>query len=160
MSGEIHVTPIGVDAAELALVNIGQAVKGQQLVQALSRLGVRQTKRRIESEKTSPDGARWAPTRQGRGALFVRGRHLAASIRGAATGNKAIWGTGWIGARVHQFGAIIVPVQAKALVFEIGGRKVFAQKVVIPARPYIGVSQANAEEIMDTTQKFLARFLK
>lgn len=37
---------------------------------------------------------------------------------------------------VHELGATIVPVRARALRFEVDGRVVFARKVVIPARPY------------------------
>lgn len=37
---------------------------------------------------------------------------------------------------VHELGAVIRPVRAQALRFEVAGQVVFARKVVIPARPY------------------------
>lgn len=40
-------------------------------------------------------------------------------------------------AAIHEFGGVILPTSAKALVFEIDGRKIFAQKVTIPKRPYM-----------------------
>jgi phage gpG-like protein len=43
-------------------------------------------------------------------------------------------------ARTHQFGATIVPVKAKRLVFPgPNGRLIFAKKVTIPARPFMPI---------------------
>ena len=122
-------------------------------------MGQQQTQRRIEEEKTSPEGAAWPLTSDGRAALFVTGVHLARSIDHAASANEAIWGSGWIGARVHQFGATIKPKSAKALHFMIGDKQVFATKVVIPARPYLGVSAENAADMEAAAAKFMERYL-
>lgn len=43
------------------------------------------------------------------------------------------------GAAVHQFGAVIVPVRAPRLVFRTGLGLHVANRVVIPARPYMPV---------------------
>lgn len=131
-----------------------------ELAEGLGALGVAQTQRRIQEEKTSPAGAAWAPTSDGRGALFVTGSHLSDSISYAASGTAVQWGSGWIGAGVHQFGATIVPKNAKALRFVAGGRTVFAQSVTIPARPYLGLSADNAEEMRDTAALFLERYVQ
>lgn len=45
--------------------------------------------------------------------------------------------SGLIYAPVHEFGATIRPVRARALRFTVGSQVVFAQKVTIPARPYV-----------------------
>jgi hypothetical protein len=37
----------------------------------------------------------------------------------------------------HEYGVVIVPRKAKALRFEIDGKVIFAQRVTIPARPYV-----------------------
>lgn len=45
---------------------------------------------------------------------------------------------------VHERGAVIVPVRAKALRFVVGGRVVFARRVVIPKRPHLAPAFARA----------------
>ncbi len=50
---------------------------------------------------------------------------------------------------MHQEGAIIKPTDAKALAFVSGGKQVFAKKVVIPARPFVGLSSDNEQELLD-----------
>jgi phage gpG-like protein len=40
-------------------------------------------------------------------------------------------------ARIHEFGGDVYPVNAKALIFEIGGKKIFSQHVRIPERSYL-----------------------
>lgn len=40
-------------------------------------------------------------------------------------------------AAMQEFGGTIVPKNAKRLVFEVDGKKVFARKVTIPAHPYL-----------------------
>jgi phage gpG-like protein len=149
----------GLDAA-LARLRATGHVEFYELLDGLSRQGMDQTRRRIEVEKTSPQGAAWKKTTDGRAALFVTGTHLARSIDHAVSGDAAIWGSGWIGARIHQFGAVIKPVNAKVLAFNIGSKKVFAKKATIPARPYLGVSEQNARELEDTAVKFIARHLQ
>lgn len=148
---------IDVQGLQAVLTRLGKAsaLDKRELMDGLGRLGEEQTRKRIEIEKTSPEGKAWKPTIDGRGALFVTGTHLARSIDYAASENEARWGSGWIGARVHQFGAVITPVNAKALRFDLGGKTVFAKKVTIPARPYVGLSATNAREMEETAARFL-----
>lgn len=42
-------------------------------------------------------------------------------------------------AKIHQFGGVIRPRTAKTLRFFIGNRMILANKVVIPARPYMPI---------------------
>jgi len=59
-------------------------------------------------------------------------------------------GTPVIYGSVHEFGATIVPRQAKFLVFTIEGRKILARRVVIPARaPFQTEVLANTQFIAD-----------
>lgn len=131
-----------------------------ELTEGLAALGVSQTQKRIEEEKTGPDGRTWPKTHDGRGALFVTGDNLYRSIQHDASADEATWGTGWIGARVHQYGATIVPKNAKALAFRAGGHLVFAQKVDIPARPFVGLSDADVAEMEATGALFLERYVR
>lgn len=149
----------GLDAL-IARVGATGKLEFFQLLDTLGRMGVEQTRQRIEVEKTAPDGTPWKRTREGAPALFVTGAHLARSIDHAVSGMQAEWGTGWIGARVHQFGAVIKPVNGNALKFTSGGETYFRKKVEVPARPYVGVSAKNAEEMQAVAARFVARALQ
>ena len=50
---------------------------------------------------------------------------------------------------------IIVPKQARLLAFTVCGKKVFAKKVVEPARPFMGINDADANEIMNIGQEWI-----
>jgi phage gpG-like protein len=149
----------GLDAA-LARLNRAGSMEFQELLDGLSRMGQQQTQRRIEEEKTSPAGRAWPKTTDGRAALFVSGAHLSRSIDHAATATEARWGSGWIGARVHQFGAVITPKNAKALRFKIGGKSVVTQRALIPPRPYLGVSEDNRQDLEKTAITFVERYFQ
>jgi phage gpG-like protein len=148
----------GLDAA-LARLNAMGTVHFHELLFGLAQQGKYQTERRMRNEKTSPEGVAWKKTTDGRGALFVTGRFAHDYIQSEVSGDAAIWGSGWIAARIHQFGGVIKPVNAKVLAFNIGAKKVFAKKVTIPARPYIGVSAENARDLEQTALTFVAGVL-
>lgn len=148
----------GLDAALTRLRGMG-GIDFQSLLDALSRMGREQTRHRIEVEKASAEGKAWPKTTDGRSALFVTGHHLWRSIDHAVVGDTAVWGSGWIGARIHQFGGIIKPVNATRLAFSIGAKKVFAKKVTMPARPYLGVSAENARDLEEIATARLARIV-
>ncbi|MEQ1713342.1 MAG: phage virion morphogenesis protein [Hyphomicrobium sp.] len=106
-----------------------------------------QTRRRLTSEKTAPDGAAWKPNRAGT-SILVRSGHLLASVHYRVGGGEVRIGSGLIYAAIHQLGGTIVPKKARKLVFPgAGGGMVVVDRVVIPARPYLGVSSANRIEI-------------
>lgn len=53
-----------------------------------------------------------------------------------AGGVRGVWGSRDVRyALIHELGGTIVPKDAKALVFQIGGETVVTKKVTIPARP-------------------------
>lgn len=67
------------------------------------------------------------------------------SVTARVDGDGVTVGTNKIQARVHQFGATIVPVKAKALAFPgPNGPVLFAKKVTIPARPYLPLRRGAA----------------
>ncbi len=125
------------------------------LMAAIAALGESQTRRRIETEKTSPDGTPWVPNHNGTSILRETGRNLLDSVASTSSATQAEWGASWEFAHVHQFGAVIEPKDAKALAFQIGGQNVFAQKVVVPARAFVGISAENEIEIRDLVTDFL-----
>jgi phage gpG-like protein len=128
------------------------------LLKGVGRLIQQQTRERIYSEKTSPTGQRWAPNRSGTSVL-LRSRELVRSIDFAFSGQQVVVGSGLPYALIHQLGGTIEPKKAKRLVFRTGNGIVFAMKVQIPARPYLGVSEGNAADILAETARFIRRKL-
>ncbi len=144
-------TSIVVDVSGLAaldrLVTRLSAFDATELMSAVGAMGESQTRRRITDEKTAPDGTAWAPNREGTSILLKSGEHLLGSLAWDASGTQAEWGASWEYAHVHQDGAVINPKTAKQLSFMLGGKLVHAKSVTIPARPFVGLSADNIEEI-------------
>ncbi len=122
---------------------------GTELMTAIAALGDSQTRRRIVEEKTAPDGTPWKPNNAGKPILVATGQHLLSSLIWTASATDAEWGATWEYAHVHQDGMTIVPKNAEKLVFQMGGRTVFAKEVTIPARPFVGLSDDNEQEIVE-----------
>ncbi len=131
-----------------ALVTRLSAFDATELMSAVGAMGESQTRRRITEEKTGPDGTAWVPNREGTSILLKTGEHLLGSLAWDASSTQAEWGAAWEYAHVHQDGATITPKAAKQLSFMLGGKLVHAKKVTIPARPFIGLSTENGEEIL------------
>lgn len=143
----------GIESVDQALARLDPLSAGE-LLNGLGRMIQEQTRRRIGEEKTAPSGEAWKRNRAGTSILFQSGA-LARSIDYAVQGESVTVGSGMIYAAIHQFGGTITPKKAKRLVFRIGNRTIFARKVTIPARPYLGISGENAEDILDATARFL-----
>lgn len=107
----------------------------------------------------SPYGEQWAPLKFRSGQPLRDKGHLRDSIVPRYGADYVDIGTNRVGARVHQFGATIVPVKAKALRFFGEGSSVpiFRQKVVVPARPFLPLDKGGNLVLPDAWQKsFLA----
>lgn len=117
--------------------------KKQQMLDRIGSAMVASTRGRFAREQ-SPLGAPWKKSNR---ALFDGGKtlqdsgRLYASIRHIVSGDSVDWGTDVFYGEVHHFGRIIRAKNAPFLRFRTpnGG---FAQvkQVVIPARPWLGVS--------------------
>lgn len=148
----------GVDVAAAKIAAMADFNRGQFLDE-LGGLVVSQTQRRIRSEKTSPDGSAWKPNSAGTSILFASGA-LDDSIHHVVAGSSVEVGSGLVYAGIHQFGGTIVPKNGDRLAFSIGGRLVMADKVEMPARPYVGISADNATEIESFAEDFVVRMLQ
>ena len=110
------------------------------------------TVERFSSEE-SPEGSKWKPsiraTRQGKTLTKTVG--LKNSIKAQADGTGAAVGTNLISAATHQFGdeRTIRAKKGRYLRFQIGDRWVSipSVRVNIPARPFLGISKEDEEEI-------------
>jgi phage gpG-like protein len=154
----LEIVETGLTEAILKIEGIADAPRGE-LMEGIGRLVQGQTRRRIETEKTSPAGAAWKPNRAGTSILYRSGA-LARSIDYAAADDSVQVGSALVYAGVHQGGAVIVPKTATRLVFHAGGRLVFAMKVTIPARPFVGLSADNQNEIVETAEEWLERLVQ
>ncbi|OHT25823.1 virion morphogenesis protein [Providencia stuartii] len=107
----------------------------------------------------APDGTPWAALRpwyrdsKSRNAdkiLTLTGQ-LQDTLRWQIQGDILFFGTDRPYGAIHQFGGTIVPKNAKAL--NVGGRPV--KKVVIPARPWLGLSRDESNHLLDIAREHL-----
>ena len=155
-----------VDAVRKMLASAALDSGGRtKLLQSIGAEMESQTQERFSTQK-APDGKPWKALAQktrdyyskiGKRAdmlLNFEGKLLdsiTSEVQGGAW--SVLTGAAMEYAAVHQFGAVIRPKSAKALMVPGYGR---LQKVTIPARPYLGVSPDNAKQIAALTAAFLA----
>lgn len=90
------------------------------------------------------------------GKTLVKSGQLRNSISMRVAGGVLTIGSAALYARVHQFGATIVPKSAPYLKFKLpGGPFISTRKVTIPARPFLGVS---AQDRLEVEEEIVARF--
>lgn len=146
----------------------------RELLQGIAAIGEEQTKRRISDEKEAPDGTPWpawsdsyAAQRPAGKSLLEDSGGLHDSITGEADESAATWGSNKEYARIHQQGGKTTPhtiqaSSAKALNIPGVGFRRSAKHPgsVIPARPYLGLSEANREEIEAEVRAFFEDLLQ
>jgi phage gpG-like protein len=140
---------------QLERVLYGMRQRAGDLTDLMDRLGLvieTQTSERFDAE-TAPDGSKWTPSRraseQGGKTLTMtaRGRN---SVTHRASADRVEVGTNVGYMAAHQTGATIRPRNASALAFMLPGvGMVFAQKVTLPRREWLGLSADNADELVD-----------
>ncbi len=107
-------------------------------------------------EELSPEGERWTPSvraQEKNGKTLTASAGLKNSIRAKSDDTGAAVGTNKIYAATHQFGdeRTIRAKNKKNLTFRVGGRWISkpSVRVTIPARPFLGVSREDEEEIRE-----------
>ena len=101
---------------------------------------------RFEAEE-DPQGKKWKPSARamaGGGKTLDKESHLKDSIDYAATSDKVMVGSNLPYARIHQ----------------LGGKTGKGHTVDMPARPYLGVSEEDMDEVRETMADFLAGAFK
>lgn len=110
----------------------------------------------------NPEGKKWVPSIRAAeegGKTLVDTARLRNSIRARADSSGFAVGTNVIYARRHQFGdkhpVTIRAKKKRGLRFKIGGRWITKQRVRVqlPARPFLGVSKDDLEEIQSTLEE-------
>lgn len=107
----------------------------------------------------SPDGIPWQSLSpwykesksRNKDKILTLDGHLNKDLDWQIEGNTLLFGTVRVYGAIHQFGGIIKPVTAKAL--NVGGRPV--KQVVIPARPWLGVSAKDELLLSDIVREHL-----
>jgi phage gpG-like protein len=89
------------------------------------------------------------------GKILTDTARLRNSIDYAVAGDTILVGSNAVYALIHQKGGEIKPVHKKALKFKVGDKWIVAKKVTIKARPYLGISKADWEEIEETIREFI-----
>lgn len=112
----------------------------------------------------APDGEPWEPSAQGwtsttseeRGRTLVGSGHLRDSITHQVSGDEVAIGTNVVYGAIHQFGGKIEPKADGHMVFKIGDAFVSVSEIVLPARPYLGLSADDREEVLAQAEDWLA----
>ncbi len=122
------------------------------LLAALAQAGESATAERILAGGPAPDGAPWAPRRTPRGQpLLNLDGGLSDSLVGRAASGAAEWGSPLAYARIHQRGGTILGAPLLAWPGP-GGEMVFRRRAEIPARPYLGIGEAERRMLLDAVE--------
>lgn len=111
-------------------------------------------------DETDPEGNKWKKGVKNGGQTLTLSGLLRRSITNTSDDETAVIGTNRIYAGIHQFGGVITAKKSKYLRFKINGREVFAKSVVIPARPFLGVSETDKDAVKDELNTLLTEALK
>lgn len=160
MSADFRIDTMGGHAVEAKLAVI--AATFGDLTGLMTHLGgvlETQTDDRFETE-TAPDGSPWKPSLRARqqGGKTLQDRViLKNSIHSVAGPSSVEIGTNLIYAGVHQGGATIRAKTASGLRFQLPGKLGWRRmmQVEIPARPYLGLSFDNGEELLEETDAYV-----
>ena len=115
------------------------------MMRALAIRVERQTKKRINTEKTNPDGSAWAAlaastiAAKGHGDILINTRNLVSSIQHFESSSSAEIGSSVFYGKFQQEGAYNV-----------------RSKKNLPIRAFMGVSDANAQELETICANFIA----
>lgn len=149
----IQITDRGFDEILSKIDGIDQ-LDNDELLNSIGRILQESTHERIETTKTSPDGETWKANSAGTSTLYQSGK-LFHSIDYTVSGSSVHLGSGLVYSAIHQFGGTIKPKTANKLAFMIGNRLVFATKVEMPARPYLGLSADDKADILGAVEDVL-----
>ena len=115
------------------------------------------TKARFDSS-TSPEGTAWKPSRRAaaeNGKTLLDKGHLRDSIHYQAASDHVVIGTNLIYAAIHQFGGIIKAKAGGKLKFKHSAGFAVLDQVMIPARPFFGISGTDETEIEHIMADFI-----
>lgn len=117
------------------------------LMQQIARVLRETTRERFETQK-DPTGKVWQKGHKKSGlTLMGKSQNLRDSIEAKSDETSATVGTNRIYGGIHQTGGVIKAKRAKFLRFKINGQWVMRKSITMPARPFLGISEADKEAI-------------
>lgn len=127
--------------------------------------GVRESTLERFRQSKGPDGRRWKSSKRTLlegGKILVKTAQLRNSIQARSDASGFAVGTNAKHAATHQFGEpgrTIRVRRKKALRFQIGDKWIMRKqvKIKIPARPFLGLSEKDMQEMKDTVEDFIGR---
>lgn len=127
--------------------------------------GVRESTLERFRQSKGPDRRRWKTSKRAileGGKTLVKTAQLRNSIHAKSDASGFAVGTNAKHAATHQFGEpgrIIRARRKKALRFKIGGKWISKKqvRVTIPARPFLGLSDEDMQEMKATVEDFIGR---
>jgi phage virion morphogenesis protein len=131
--------------------------------------GIRDTTQARFDRAQDPEGTPWkgwspAYAKVTRSSGLLRASAMRGGLMGSITfqanAHSVRVGSNKVYAAVHQFGATIVPRRGRFLIFRLGARVVFAKKVTLPARPYLGFGPAERQVVEDALTSALGQILR
>lgn len=139
-----------------ALSRLSEPDHRKDLMTLIGEIGVDSTKKRFLNEQ-APDGKEWKPSRRGaaEGHTLRDSLELYNRFAYEATPDSVAWGTNVIYAAIHQFGGTRPPKNAQALAFQGFNGAVVTKKVTMPARPFLGVNDADRNKIDVAVQNWM-----
>ncbi len=130
----------------------------QALMESVGEALISGTLKRFDDEE-EPTGKKWPKSKRAAkegGQTLTNVGTLRKSIDKIATPDKVMVGSNLPYARIHQKGGTIKPKKGKYLKFKgLDGEDVFVKEAKIPARPYLGVSAEDMDEVRETVADFL-----
>ncbi|GEO82273.1 virion morphogenesis protein [Pararhodospirillum oryzae] len=117
------------------------------------------TDRRFDDLSADPDGNPWPPSIRAltEGHTLKDRGHLRDSITYAPGPDQVTQGSNRAYARIHQLGGVIKPKSGEYLRFTIGETVHMVRQVTMPARPYLGVTDADVAQAGDILAKWITR---
>ena len=135
----------------------------QALMESVGDALVSGTLKRFQDEE-DPTGKKWPKSKRAAkkdGQTLTDTALLRRSVDYAATSDKVMVGSNLPYARIHQLGGTIRAKKGKYLKFKgLNGEDVFVKEAKITARPYLGVSEEDMDEVRETVADFLAGTFK
>lgn len=130
------------------------------LMDAIGAVLVDAARMRFTTEN-APDGTSWKKSLRaeetGGKTLYDSGALYYSIVHEVAGRDAVRVGSGLPYAGIHQTGGVIRPINGKALSFQLAnGEFATVAKVVMPARPYLGIDQEDAAAIEEQGRLFLA----
>lgn len=127
--------------------------------------GVRESTLERFKQSKDPTGRRWKTSIRAAaegGKTLIQSSQLRNSIKSKSDATSFAVGTNVKHAATHQFGEPGRTIRArrkKALRFQVGGKWVSKRevKVSIPARPFLGLSDEDMQEIKGTVEDYVGR---